>query len=45
MYDSVDVKAHTSTYDNLISYRAESKAVVKSAAVNKLEIPVRSNDS
>lgn len=41
MYDSVDVKAHTSTYDNLISYRAESKAAVKSAAVNKLEQEVQ----
>lgn len=37
MYDSVDVKAHTETYDNLVTYASVKKASVKSAAVNKLE--------
>ncbi len=37
MYDSVDVKAHTETYNNLVSYKTVEKTAIKSAAVNNLE--------
>lgn len=37
MYDSVDVQAHTETYDNLITYSAVQKASVKSAEINRME--------
>ena len=37
MNASVDVKAHTETYDNLVTYASVSKKAVKTAAVKKLE--------
>ena len=36
MYDSVEVQAHTSTYNDLVSYRAESKEAVQTKAFNDL---------
>ena len=37
MNPTVDVKAHTETYDNLVTYSSVEKAAVKTTAVKKLE--------
>ena len=37
MYSTVDVKAHTETYDNLVTYSSVKKEEVKTTAVKKLE--------
>ncbi len=37
MYSTVDVKAHTETYDNLVNYSSVKKEEVKTTAVKKLE--------
>ena len=37
MNPSVDVKAHTEIYDNLVTYASVSKKDVKTVAVKKLE--------
>ena len=37
MYSTVDVKAHTETYDNLVTYSSVKKEEAKTTAVKKLE--------
>lgn len=37
MYDSVDVKAHTETYDNLVQYNPVEMGAVKSSKVSDLD--------